>query len=331
MDAQHGMAPEDGKTTYRDRSFGLVVFGVIEVLMGVFSGLLVPLSLAAWWISRGTGSGMSLAATAPMLVVYAAFSAALITIGIGSVRARRWARDLMLSISRIWLLTGVCTLLLTWAVLPGLLRNLGIAEGLPPKFVLITTVVTLAIISFIYVLLPGAFVLFYRSPDVAATCRARDAGPQFTDNCPQRVLTLAVVWGLAAVSVLAMPAYGWAFPFFGLMLTGGSGAAAWLVVMAICLALAWGSCRLQPWAWRGAVLATLAALVATVLTSIRVSPGEILAEFQIPDDQRAVLLELSWPPTWVICLGWVLVWGSMVAYLITLRGHFDTRRLSADG
>ena len=311
---------------YRDRSLGLVVFGVIEILIGVFCALLVPMSLLAWWVSRGQAGGpTTLRSILPLVVIYLIMAVLFIWLGVGSIRARRWARDLMLAISRIWLVTGVCTFLMTWLVLPGLLRGGGAAEGLPSEVLFVVIGVTLAIVSLIYVLLPGAFVLFYRSPDVMATCRARDPRPQFTDDCPPRVLTLSVVWGMAAISVVAMPAYDWAFPFFGRLLLGAAGAVPWIAVLVACAALARGSCRRRPWAWWGAVAATAAAAVTTVVTSIRVSPEAMVRALPIADDQMQILASISWPGVWVISLVWIVVWASMFIYLFTMRSFFRPR------
>jgi len=317
--------PLNAGAVSRDRSFGLVVFGVVEILIGGFCGLLVPLSFLAWWLSGGSAGGsMTLRSILPVCLVYMVLAALLIWLGIGSIRARRWACVLMLSISRIWLLTGACTLAITWFILPGLVRSFSIGAGVPPLALTVATTVTLAMVSLIYVVLPGAFVLFYRSPDVIATCRARDPRPQFIDDCPPRVLTLAVVWGLAAISVLVMPAYDWAFPFFGTIRVGGDGALPWLVVLAGCGVLAWGTFLRRPWAWWGGVAATALAAVATVQTSVRMSPESILRTMHLGEDQLRVVESISWPERWVIALVWVAVWGSMVAYLIVVRRDFVT-------
>jgi hypothetical protein len=308
---------------FRDRSLGLVVFGVIEILIGAFCALLVPLSLLARWVSNGeAGGSTNLGSTAPLLVIYAVVAALFVWLGVGSIRARRWACDLMLAISRVWLLTGVCTVVIAGFLLPGLVQGLGVTADLPPAALLVATAVTLAVVGVVYVLLPGAFVLFYRSPDIVATCWARDPRPQFTDDCPSRVLTLSVVWGMAAISVLAMPAYDWAFPLFGRLLLGAAGAVPWLGVLAVCAALAWGSCRRRPWAWWGAVAATVAAALSTVLTSIRVSPAAVVRALPIAEDQMRVLASIPWPGVWVISLGWIAVWGSMLVYLLTMRSFF---------
>jgi hypothetical protein len=304
---------------FRDRSLGLVVFGVIEILVGAFCALMVPLALAARWVQ---GATTTLRSTFPVLLIYAIVAALFVWLGVGSIRARRWACDLMLALSRIWLLTGVCTVLIAGFLLPALVQGLGVAADIPPAALLVATAVTLALISVGYVLLPGAFVLFYRSPDVIATCRARDPRPQFTDDCPSRVLTLAVVWGMAGISVLAMPLYNWAFPFFGRLLLGAAGAVPWIAVLAVCAALAWGSCNRRPWAWWGAVAATVAAAVTTVVTSIRMRPEDMVRALPIADDQMRVLASIPWPGVWVISLGWIAVWGSMLVYLFTMRSFF---------
>lgn len=308
---------------YRDRTFGLVMFGVLEILIGGFCALMVPLGFLAAKLSPGLSSGGSdLKSTVPLVSIYAVVSVVLIWLGIGSIRARRWACDLMISISRIWLLTGVCMVLLTWIILPGLVRAAGLGGDVPPGFVRVVTVVSLAILILIYVLLPGALVLFYRSPDVVATCRARDPRPQFTDDCPPRILTLATMWGLAAISVLVMPAYNWIFPWFGRLLSGNAGALPWVGVAVICGILAWGSCRLRPWAWWGAVISTVLAAVSTMVTAVRVDSGEFLRALDLPHEQLDMLASLSWPGQSSIVLMLLVMWGAMLAYFATLRGYF---------
>ncbi len=311
--------PPNPNAVYRDRSSGLVIFGVLEILLGLLCALLVPLTVVAWWVSGGS---TSFGSYFPVLVIYAVTAVGFIWLGVGSIRARRWARDLTLAFSRIWLVTGICSVLVIAFLLPGILGGMGGAEGIPPEALFVASVIIFAILGLIYVLLPAAFVLFYRSPDVAATCRARDPGTQFTDRCPPRLLTLAVVWGLGAVSVLVMPAYGWAFPFFGSVLSGAAGRVLWMGVLLVCGVLAWGTCRQRPWAWWGALAATIAAAASTVLTSIRVSPEEVVRALPLADDQRQVLASISWPEAWVMTLVWIVVWASMVIYLLTVRPEF---------
>jgi len=308
---------------HKDRSLGLLVFGVVEILIGVFCALLVPLSFFALALMPSSvPSTFDFRTLIPSLVLYLAMAAVFIWLGIGSIRARRWARDVMLSVSWVWLLTGICTLVFAWIFMPGLLRNLTGATALSPEGVLVVGLVTTAILSGIYVLLPGAILLFYRSRNVAETCRARDPRPQWTDGCPPRLLTLTIAWALAAVSILVVPAYHFVVPFFGVLIDGTVGALVWGVVLVACAAFAWGTCRREPWAWWGAVAATLLSAVSTCVTFARVTPLESFRRMGLPEDQIALLSGVPWPEGWALAMLWALMWSTMLVYLVTIRRFF---------
>jgi len=322
----------DPMPAHKDRTVGLVIFGVIQILIGAFCALLVPLSLAAQ--SLATVGGVVAAdprSALPGMVVFAVLATAFVWLGIGSMRARRWARELTLSLSWVWLLTGLCSLIFAWLMLPPMLRELGGAGGLPSDVVVLVTIVTMVFLGFAYVLLPGAFVLFFRSAHVAATCRARDPRPQWTDDLPQRLLTLTIVWVLAAVSVLVMPAYRFVVPFFGVVLAGSVGAVVWLVILIVCVALAWGSGRRQPWAWRGAMIAVLLAALSSVTTFLRVDAVEVVRAMDLPADQAGLVTLAMMPDRWVVVLFWLVTWGSFLAYLVTLRRFFVLMPADVDG
>ena len=303
---------------FKDRSLGLVIFGVIEILIGVFCALLVPLILVAGSL---TGAA-DLRSTVPSMVLHSVVAAVFIWLGVGSVRARRWACELTLSLSWIWLVTGICSMVVGAWLVPAMLRGMAASSDLPPSFVFFVSLVVFGIIGSLYVLLPGAFVLFYRSPHVAATCRARDPRPQWTDDLPRRLLTLVIVWALAAVSVLVMPAYGFVVPFFGVVLNGASGAAVWAAILAGCVVLAWGSSRRASWAWWGGVVAIVLATLSSVITTVRIDPAAFIRAMGLPEEQMALLSEIAMPGRWVMALVWVVMWGTFLAYLMTVRRFF---------
>jgi hypothetical protein len=303
---------------FKDRSLGLVIFGIVEILIGVCCALLGPLILAAGSL-MGTAD---LRSTVPSAVLYTVVAAIFIWLGVGSIRARRWACELTLSLSWIWLVTGICSMVVGAWLVPVMLRGMVAGSDLPPNFVFVVSLVVFGVIGFLYVLLPGAFVLFYRSPHVIATCRARDPRPQWTDEMPPRLLTLVIVWALAAVSVLVMPAYGFVVPFFGVVLSGASGAAVWAAILAGCVALAWGSARRAPWAWWGGFVAIILATLSSVITTVCVDPAAFILAMDLPDQQAAMLSEIAMPGWWVMALMWIVVWGTFLAYLMTVRRSF---------
>jgi hypothetical protein len=304
---------------HRDRSLGLALFGSAQILIGLASGALVPLTVVAVVVSPL----VDLRATVPTMLLATAMAGVFIVLGIGSIRARQWARSLSLSLAWIWLVTGAATVALLWLALPSLWSDLAAASGLDGGTARIIAVGGQLVLLVFYVLLPLAFVLFYRSPDVIATCRARDPSPGWAALCPQPLLALAVAYGLGALSVVTMPAYGFVFPLFGRLLSGRWGAVAWAAVAGLGLLLARATCRREPWAWWTALLATVLATASTILTFARIEPESVFEAMALPPDQR-LMLEQLWPSSpWVHGFVWLAIWGSLLAYLLGVRRLFD--------
>ena len=316
---------------YKDRTPGLVIFGVVSVLIGVCSALLVPLTFLSVALSKSVAGGGVDARTAwSASALYGFMAVAYIWLGIGSIRARRWACELLLSLSWIWLLTGICSMVIGVLVVPAAMQESGAAEALPAEIASLVIFVTLGVIGLVCVVVPGLFVLFYRAPSVAATCRARHPEPQWIDTCPRRLRTLMVVWVLLAVSALLMPAYNFFFPFFGIALTGGAGAVLWALVLVVCVALAVGTCRRASWAWWGGLALTIAGALSSIVVVLRFDLEDVVTMMNLPKDQVAMMDTLPTLDGWVMALGTFLVWGTFLVYLMTLRRYFAPSRLATD-
>jgi len=274
------------------------------------------------FLSFGAGGGVDVRSASSASALYGFMAAVFVWLGIGSIRAHRWARELLLSLSWIWLLTGICSMVIGILVVPAVVGGTGVDTGIPPEMTMIVMLVIFGLIGSLYVVLPALFVLFYRSPHVAATCRARHPDPQWVDACPRRLLTLMVVWVLFAVSALLMPAYNFFFPFFGIVLTGVFGATLWALVLAVSVALAVGTCRKAPWAWWGGLALTLVFTLSSALVTLRLDLSEIMGLMKLPEDQVAMMDTLPMFDGWVLVFGTVFVWGTFIFYLMTLRHYF---------
>jgi len=308
---------------FKDRTLGLIIFGVVSILIGGFCALLIPLMFLSVALSETvTGGGVDVRSAWSASALYGFMAAVFVWLGIGSIRARRWARELLFSLSWIWLLTGICSMVIGILVVPAVVGGTGVDTGIPPEMTMIVMLVIFGVIGSLYVVLPALFVLFYRSPHVAATCRARHPDPQWVDACPRRLLTLMVVWVLFAVSALLMPAYNFFFPFFGIVLTGVVGATLWALVLAVCVALAVGTCRKAPWAWWGGMALTLVFTLSSALVTLRLDLSEIMGLMKLPEDQVAMMDTLPMFDGWVLVFGTVFVWGTFIFYLMTLRQYF---------
>src|SRR5688500_7149487 len=89
---------------YKDRKTGLTVFGILEILLGCLAGLLIVLMVfAQLMVAQATQQSPQFRMIIPSLLLYGMAAAALITLGIGTLRARRWARALSLVLSWSWL------------------------------------------------------------------------------------------------------------------------------------------------------------------------------------------------------------------------------------
>jgi hypothetical protein len=305
--------------SHRDRSTGLIIFGAAEILVGLGCASLIPLT----FVTAALSPAVDLQVVLPTLALNGLIAAVFVTLGIGSIRARRWAVALTLSLSWVWLLTGIATMALSWWLLPGFFRSLGAASGLDAGTAGVVALIINLCLSAIYVVLPGAFVLFYRSPDVAATCHARDPRPGWTDRCPQRLLALTVAYALGGLSIVAMPAYGFVFPFFGRVLTGASGAVCWGIVLVLSGAVAWGTSRRDPWAWWTAVAAACIGGVSSAVTFAVIDP-EVLFQIEGLLAEQRTLLEGFWPSSaWIHVAVQALIWGSLVAYLFVVKPLFN--------
>jgi hypothetical protein len=163
------------------------------------------------------------------------------------------------------------------------------------------------------VLLPGAFVLFYRSPHVKATCERRDPSVPWTDRCPAPVLAAALLSGATSLGCL-LAALGYrVFLFFGLR-TGGPALLAGLLLAALYAASAVLLYRQHPLGLRLAA-ATAALVSASGAWSVAgLDPAALYqaigysrewAERMAPAEAGVRALVLAGGPIWLGFLWWV--------------------------
>ncbi|GMU65251.1 MAG: hypothetical protein AMXMBFR36_15250 [Acidobacteriota bacterium] len=265
----------------KDRSTGLVLFGLLQLAIGLFALAMAGLSLVASALAPAGVPAQSGRQIAFGIAFYLVVAALFVTLGIGSLLARRWARALMLVVSWFWLVFGVLSLVAIVFLFPMMQETTGKAldqaaaqrpsagpgpdPALVGAFALGCAVASIVLFG---IALPALFVLFYRSPHVRSTCAARDPRPRWTDRLPLPVLSLVLLHGFGVLTILgSVLGYG-AFAIFGRVV---SGAGAWLLAAvltaALALAVAW-SWRLDVRGWWLAVALWafgLASAVGTVL------------------------------------------------------------------
>jgi hypothetical protein len=112
-------APQPVAPDYKDRSTGLLVFGILEIGGGALAALMIPFALLGVVLSRkASGVTMPMGSLFFSIFSYAVAAAVLITLGIGAIQAKRWARALNLIISWFWLVGGILVTIMLVFLLP---------------------------------------------------------------------------------------------------------------------------------------------------------------------------------------------------------------------
>jgi hypothetical protein len=285
---------------YKDRSAGLVIFGILTALMGCVAGLLVPLMFFAQSMAAKTqGAAPSPANLNFAAAMYGGIAIALIWLGMGSIMKRRWARALLLVSSWFWLIIGIIGIAGTAVVLPKIMANLPTQptapgqQQLPPGAMAAGMTVGFIFMGIILVVIPGIWVLFYGSKHVKATVEARDPVPSWTDACPLPVLVVSLWLLFSAPMMAAMPfMYHGMVPFFGIFLAQPISTAFSLGIAVLWIYAAWSLYGLHRSAWWLIVIAMTVFTVSWNVTVLLHGPMELYRQMGYTGDQLAQMQKI---------------------------------------
>jgi hypothetical protein len=253
---------EPSVPAYKDRSNGLMIFGILTCVLGCLCGLFILLMLFGQIAAAGAARTSaqvpaSFSAILPGLMVYGILAVALIWLGIGSIQAQRWARALLLIFSWSWMFVGVIGLIGMAFIMPKVLANIpapatGTASPPPLPSGAIAAVMVFMFLFFgiFFIAAPAVWIFFYKGRHVKATCESRHPATCWTDACPLPVLGLCVWLLFSAMIMMLMPLMGLGvMPFFGTFLTGLWGTLLCLGMTCLWGYAAWLIYRLKPQGW----------------------------------------------------------------------------------
>jgi hypothetical protein len=306
MDEQNSKAAPNEPTLppvpYKDRSVGLIIFGILTILLGCLSGLLVPLMLFGQMASaKAAGTPATFSTILPGVFIYGILAVALVWLGIGSFMARRWARALLLIFSWTWLIMGLFVLVFMAFLVPKMLANLSssgtIGHPAMPAAAMVGMMVGMFLVfGVFFVILPAVWTFFYNSRHVKATCETRDPVTRWTDACPLPVLGFCLWLAFSVPMMLIMPIAGHGvMPFFGIFLSGVPGSMLCLAIAALWSYAAWLLYKLDPRGWWLILIALCVFMVSALLTYARHDVLEMYhlmgyPEAQIEQIQKSGLL-----------------------------------------
>lgn len=205
---------------HADRSTGLVFFGVLQVLLGLLSVLLLLRTAASAHVN-----------VAQSLFLFSVAAFYFVVTGIGSMRGRRWARALIAAVSGAWTVVGTFGFAMMFIVL----------RQTPSTG-------TIALFAIFGIVLPLALTLFYSSRDTALTADERDPKLRWTDRAPVPVLAICAVLAFSSIETLINSGKE-TFTFFGQPLAGAPAALAMIALAILFAHVAIQAYRLRESAW----------------------------------------------------------------------------------
>jgi hypothetical protein len=207
--------PAQSPAPFKNRRGWLITFGVIEILVGSFCLLLIAFMVLGLLIGLSHGNTPArtpevTGATIVMgILIYGGLGAVFLTLGVGSIKCKNWARIGTQIVSGFWLFTGVLSSLFCVFVLRNLMEQQG---NLPPEQIRSVFIVTDLFIVVVMVLVPATLLVFYSLKSVRATCLATGLGQGPTmastghaaGQPPVSVIMLALLECLGVLTVLTL-------------------------------------------------------------------------------------------------------------------------------
>lgn len=303
-----------------DRSGWLIGFGIFELLIAcMIFGVLAILLLSLLITTRiPNHQAMPIRMVIQAVMTYVGIFAFFIVMGIGSIKARRWARSLMVAVSWLWLIGGVFGILMYAYMLPRALRQTG--PELPQSVALIMTVIMLVFMFGALVLLPGIMLIFYRSQSVKATCERVDTATRWTDHFAEPMLILFVMFVTGAASFFVIAFTMPYLTLFGRFITGLPASIGCLALSGLWVFLAYGTYHRKMSAWWTAVIAMCILGVSAVPTFLRGDATKMYVQMGMPAQQSAVSAALIQSPVMIGLMVGIMI--AFLGYLIYVRKYF---------
>lgn len=314
--------------SYKNRSTGLTIFGILTLLLGGLCALFVLLMLAEQaTIARANPAQANFASIIFAIVIYGGLAVVLVWLGIGSILARRWARALLLIFSWTWLVTGAIALVSIACVMPQVLAQQSAASPATPPVPMGAIMLSMFLfLSVFFIVCPLLWIFFYNSPHVKATCEARDPKIRWTDACPLPVLALSLwlLFGVPMFLLIPITAHG-VMPFFGMFLTGPAGSLLCLVLAAVWAYAAWLLYKLDIRGWWLILIVFLVFFLSSLLTYARHDMIEAYRLMGYPEAQieqiRKINLFTGHGMSWL--MGFCMA--PFLAYILFIKRYFQPK------
>jgi hypothetical protein len=326
---------EQETAVLKDRSSWLIFFGVVELIFGGISALYIPLMVFSMrFAGQGELSGapaFPLRTLVPVLILYGLLAVFWVMMGIGSIKATRWARALTLIAAWFWLIIGVISILAILYNIPNMTRMMKESGGkMPDTFILGIIIFQIVFMSILFIVLPVIFILFYGSPGVKATVERRDPKVRWTDRGPLPVLAFCLCQVFGAVQMVSTISMGIGFPVFGKFLEGPSMVVITLGISIVFLYLAWNIYHLRMVGWWGSLGIMILGMVSSFVSFSKRDLMDLYIRMGYQGKQLEMMKKMQiWTSSqmqWGIVITAILWLG----FLLYLRRYFKPKQFGAN-
>lgn len=312
----------------RDHSAGLIVFGTLEIIMGImaFASAMLLLILVS---STGLG-GMKAVHFWIVMGFLFYMTGWFCVMGLGSIKARRWVRTLMLAGSWMAVFFGTLALALELHLLPWVYTMVADSGILSPQSALVALYVGLFVLIALQLALPLSTILFYSLRGVQATCERRSPDPCWTDRCPLPLMAMGFVSGLGVSTVLLGATTNYVVFVFGRIWTGFPGFMVVAAIAASCGYVGWGAFTRRKQAWWAAYAIILLTSASMMLTFAELDMDLLFERMGYSLEQITRLQQFQVASPAVLTFA-TCIWGVMACtYLVWVRDCFQPEAVATE-
>ncbi|MEE9369766.1 MAG: hypothetical protein V3V05_13030 [Pontiella sp.] len=304
----------------KDRSVELAVCGTLEIMLGFLCFALAMLLLLV--VSSSGLGGMKPVHFWMAMGCLFYLTGWFIVMGLGSVKARRWARALVLVGAWVAVFFGTLILALVLYILPEAHNLLTESELISPDSALLILYFTTFVLAALQVVFPLSAIAFYSLRGVQRTCERRNPEPSWTDRCPLPLLAMGFISVLGSFTIFFGATTNFVVFLFGHVESGWSGLAIELIISMGFAYVGWGAFNRKMHAWWGAYALVLLTSSSMMLTFSELEMSALYVHMGYSQYQMAQMVHLK--PINPTMLTFVSgVWGIMACiYLVWVRDCF---------
>lgn len=313
----------EGIKQYHDMKTWMILAGALQIFVGLFfvsCGLMTILGFFMQSISQESTISMEMALGG--LIFYIFLSTAVIYLGIGTIKCKKWARALGTAGWGLMLVYGVIGMVYFFLIISEYPKMLPQKAGGPPIQNILPVIMLIMgiIISIFTIGVPALFFFFFKNRHVKMTCESYDTKRRWTDAVPVPVLPLVLVMVSFLMYILMMPFYNFIIPFFGEYIMGFKGALVLIPCLILVIFLIKPIYKLKIYSWYITLVSGIIFGISILLTFFKADYIDLYKKMGYPEKQIELMQKMDITPG-IITSG-ILTFICFLIYMLWIKKYF---------